>query len=548
MRRGKKSVYAFIISLFVCLLFNINTTADAAKAAVKVRSIKLSKTKLTLEKGSKYKLKVKSYKPKMTTQRKVTYKSGNKSVAGVNEKGIITAKKNGTADIIVRVKGTKVKKACKVNVITKVKSIKLNQTELTLEKGSSHTLGVNSFNPVSTTQKTVTYQAKDTGIAKVNPKSGMITAIGNGTTQVTAQVTGTNIKAVCTVHVVTKVTSIQLDENNKTIGIGSTYQINAIVSPSTASNQALKYIGSSPGVATVTSEGLVKALTIGETTIDVVTEDGSECKTSITVHTSYATPSNFDTTAAGVNYATRNLVTYYSDTTGTTRSCYVLTPADYSDEKEYPVLYLLHGIGGTHDEWLYGSPDIIIGNLTASGEAAEMIVVLPNVRASANDSVPKNILSPENIDAFDNFIHDLQNDLMPFIEENYSVSTKREDTAIAGLSMGGREALFIGFKMQNRFDYIGAFSPAPGLLPYEDLGYPGQFQKSEFCLDENITAPKVILICNGESDGTIGDVPTTYHETLIENGVEHSWYTMPGDHDFTVWKNGLYNFIKAIFK
>lgn len=263
----------------------------------------------------------------------------------------------------------------------------------------------------------------------------------------------------------------------------------------------------------------------------------------------YTVPYGFDANKFNVKYGTFKEVSYYSKTTGTKRNCYVLLPANYSTQKKYPVLYLLHGIGGTDSEWLNANPATIIGNLVAEGKASDMIVVMPNVRAAANDSVPQNILSQENRNAFDNFINDLNNDLMPFINSNYSVKQGRTNTAIAGLSMGGRESLFIGFKKLDKFAYIGAFSPAPGLLPDSTLNYPGQFTKAQFTIPKNsINTPKLIMICNGNNDGVVGNTPNTYHQTLIDNKVNHIWYTTDGGHDFKVWKNGLYNFAKRIFK
>lgn len=262
----------------------------------------------------------------------------------------------------------------------------------------------------------------------------------------------------------------------------------------------------------------------------------------------WCTPEGFDEKKLGIKYGKLEEATYDSSTTAAKRKCYVITPADYDKSKKYPILYLLHGIGGTHSEWLGGNPVEVIGNLVFEGEAANMVVVIPNVRACSDDSVPSQILSQQNIAAFDNFINDLKNDLMPFINKNYSVSTQWEDTAIAGLSMGGRESLFIGVSMLETFAYIGAFSPAPGLLRYEALGYAGQLDEKDFTIPAGKNIPKLILICNGNQDGVVGDVPETYHQALQSNGVNHLWYTMDGDHNFVVWKNGLYNFVKRIFK
>lgn len=263
----------------------------------------------------------------------------------------------------------------------------------------------------------------------------------------------------------------------------------------------------------------------------------------------YAVPYGFDTNKPNVKYGKLEEVSYYSKTTGATRKCYVLLPVNYSVSKKYPVLYLLHGIGGTDSEWLNGNPTAIIGNLVSENKASDMIVVMPNVRAAADDSVPKNIYGQENINAFDNFINDLNNDLMPFINSKYSVKTGKENTAIAGLSMGGRESLYIGFKNLDKFGYIGAFSPAPGLLPDSALNYPGQLTKEQFSIPKNsVNIPKLIMICCGNNDSVVKNTPNTYHQTLVGNKVNHIWYTIDGDHNFTVWKHGLYNFAKRIFK
>ncbi len=268
---------------------------------------------------------------------------------------------------------------------------------------------------------------------------------------------------------------------------------------------------------------------------------------------SYETPLGFDEATEASRQLTMQTVSYASETTGADRLCHVILPPNYSAEKTYPVLYLLHGIGGDHNEWLGGNPVEVIGNLIGSGEAKEMIVVVPNVRAMKEDAIPQEVFGPVNIAAFDNFINDLRDDLMPFIAANYSIKTEREATAIAGLSMGGRESLFIGFSMPETFGYIGAFSPAPGLLPIPTPGpgpgpnFPGQFTEAEFKIPEGAPVPYFILMCTGEQDQIVFHVATHYEEVLNKNGVEHLYYTMPGGHDFTVWKNGLYHFAKAIF-
>lgn len=258
----------------------------------------------------------------------------------------------------------------------------------------------------------------------------------------------------------------------------------------------------------------------------------------------YRVPDAYAVEKKDVTYGTLETIEYDSTTTGTTRKANIILPAGYDETKKYPVLYLLHGIGGDHNEWMGANPVVLIGNMIASQEAEEMIVVMPNVRARADDAGnPSDIFTPEHFAAFDNFINDLQNDLMPYMEENYPILTGRENTAIAGLSMGGRESLYIGLTMADTFGYVGAFCPAPGVLPYDVED--GLFEEEDFKLPEGYDS--LVMIVEGNHDTVVGQWPSTYHKTLEENGVEHVYYVTEGGHDFTVWKHGLYNFAKKLF-
>ena len=255
-------------------------------------------------------------------------------------------------------------------------------------------------------------------------------------------------------------------------------------------------------------------------------------------------PAGFDQRQEGVAYGTTVFKTYLSRTTGAFRKVLVILPPNYTPEKEYPVLYLLHGIGGDHSEWSNGRPDVIVGNLIAAGLAPEMIIVQPNVRAQMNDAVNYSTMySAEAIAAFDNFINDLVNDLMPFMAQNFSVAEGRENTAVAGLSMGGREALYIGLSLPETFGYIGAFCPAPGVLAYNVEG--GLLTPEQMCVPEGLET--YILINTGDVDGTVGQWPYTYADALTATGTENTFYVTAGGHDFTVWKHGLYNFALRIF-
>lgn len=251
---------------------------------------------------------------------------------------------------------------------------------------------------------------------------------------------------------------------------------------------------------------------------------------------------------AGRQYGTVEHVTYHSETTGLERGASILLPPDYSGEKKYSVLYFLHGIFG--DEYGLindGNNKIpeILGNLAAEGKAREMIVVFPNMYASS-DPDQKPGFDSEAIAPYDNFINDLVNDLIPFIESRYSVSSDKEDRAILGFSMGGRESLFIGVTRPDLFSGIGAIAPAPGLTPAKDwaMTHEGQMQESELKLTDMDNLPKLLMICCGTKDSVVGTFPASYHEIMERNKVDHLWYEVPGaDHNDQAIRSGLYNFV-----
>ena len=156
-------------------------------------------------------------------------------------------------------------------------------------------------------------------------------------------------------------------------------------------------------------------------------------------------PPGFDTLRMDIAHGKIDTISYYSKTVGITRRSLIYLPPGYSKKKKYPVLYLLHGIGGDEKEWLNnGSPQVILDNLYAKGQIEPMIVVLPNGRAMKDDRAVGNIFDSAKVQAFTTFEKDLLNDLIPYIQKNFSVYTDRDHRAIAGLSMGGGQSLNIG--------------------------------------------------------------------------------------------------------
>lgn len=250
-------------------------------------------------------------------------------------------------------------------------------------------------------------------------------------------------------------------------------------------------------------------------------------------------PKGFDSLQQNIAHGMIDTITYASKTVGVNRRAIIYTPPGYSKKIKYPVLYLLHGIGGDEKEWLNnGKPQVIMDNLYALQKAQPMIIVMPNGRAMKDDRAVGNIFDSAKVQAFATFEKDLLNDLIPFIEKKYNVYTDREHRAIAGLSMGGGQSLNFGLGNLDKFAWVGAFSAAPNTKLPEVL-----------VPDPATTAAqlKLLWISCGDADGLLSFSKRT-HDYLQKHDVPHIYYIEPGVHDFKVWKNGLYMFSQFLFK
>ncbi|HEX3166462.1 MAG TPA: alpha/beta hydrolase-fold protein [Chitinophagaceae bacterium] len=250
-------------------------------------------------------------------------------------------------------------------------------------------------------------------------------------------------------------------------------------------------------------------------------------------------PPGFDSLRVDIPHGKIDTIIYPSKTVGTNRRAIIYTPPGFSKKRKYPVLYLLHGIGGDEKEWLNGGkPQVILDNLYAENKIEPMIVVMPNGRAMKDDRAVGNIFDSAKVQAFATFEKDLLNDLIPYIEKNFSVLTDREHRAIAGLSMGGGQSLNFGLGNLNKFAWVGGFSSAPNTKRPEELVPDPEVAKQKL---------KLLWISCGDNDGLITFSKRT-HDYLYEKNIPHIYYIEPGVHDFKVWKNGLYMFSQFLFK
>lgn len=250
-------------------------------------------------------------------------------------------------------------------------------------------------------------------------------------------------------------------------------------------------------------------------------------------------PEGFDLIRSDIPHGKIDTIAYPSKTVGTNRKALVYTPPGYSNDKKYPVLYLLHGIGGDEKEWSNnGKLQMIFDNLYADNKLAPMIVVMPNGRAMKDDRAEGNIFDSIKVQAFGTFEKDLIKDLIPFIEKKYPVIKDREHRAIAGLSMGGGQSLNFGLGNLDKFAWVGGFSSAPNTKNPEELVPNPDVAKNKL---------KLVWISCGDKDGLITFSQQT-HDYLATNNVPHIYYIEHGYHDFQVWKNSLYMFSQLLFK
>jgi enterochelin esterase-like enzyme len=243
----------------------------------------------------------------------------------------------------------------------------------------------------------------------------------------------------------------------------------------------------------------------------------------------------FDQKREDIPHGQLEMIEYDSKTVGTTRKMQVYTPPGYSKDEKYPVLYLLHGIGGDETEWQrFAQPGVLLDNLIADGKAVPMVVVMPNGRAQKNDRAEGNVFA--SAPAFAAFERDLLDDVIPTIESRYSTKTDQQGRALAGLSMGGGQSLNFGLAHLDTFAWVGGFSSAPNTKkPAELLPDPDAAKQL-----------KLLWLSCGNKDGLIR-ISQGVHAYLKENEVPHVWHVASNGHDGPEWKQALYYFVQKIF-
>jgi enterochelin esterase-like enzyme len=236
---------------------------------------------------------------------------------------------------------------------------------------------------------------------------------------------------------------------------------------------------------------------------------------------------------------------YQSKVAGDEREFVVYTPPGYDPtaRKRYPVLYLLHGFSDDTTSWTsIGCANVILDNLIASGRAKPMLIVMPlgygtmeYVRAGWTGARRAELRQQ----SFEKFRDNLLNEVVPQTEKAYRVASDRQSRAIAGLSMGGSESLFVGLNALDRFAWIGAFSSG-GLNTNFVSQYPALNEKANSQL-------RLLWIGCGTEDRLIGS-NRALSEWLNSKGIRHTWVETPGAHSFRVWRRYLATFTPLLFQ
>ena len=253
-----------------------------------------------------------------------------------------------------------------------------------------------------------------------------------------------------------------------------------------------------------------------------------------------------------VPHGTVSRIWYDSPALGLERRMTVYTPAGYETSgKRYPVLYLLHGMGGDEEAWIsLGRTAQILDNLIAQGKAKPMIVVMPNGNASqeaapgesSRGMVPPTMQLPKTMEGS---YEQAFPEIVKFIDKNYRTIKSKSGRAIAGLSMGGFHSLHISKQYPDMFNYIGLFSAA--IMPNKEVSsliYENMEEKLKVQFDKN---PALYWIAIGKTD-FLYKANEEYRKLLDEKGYKYTYYESDEGHIWKNWRIYLTEFVPMLFR
>ena len=255
---------------------------------------------------------------------------------------------------------------------------------------------------------------------------------------------------------------------------------------------------------------------------------------------------------ADVPHGTVSKVWYHSPTLDTDRRMTVYTPAGYEKgDRRYPVLYLLHGMGGDENAWTeLGRASQILDNLIAQGKAEPMIVVMTNGNAALQAAPGESNLGfaapsmqlPKTMEgSFEQHFPEV----VKFIDKNYRTIKTKKARAIAGLSLGGFHSMHISKQYPDMFDYVGLFSAA--IMPGNDVKSPVYDDLESKLKTQFDKKPALYWIAIGDKD-FLYDANKQYRKMLDEKGYKYTYYETPEGHIWKNWRIYLTEFAPQLFK
>jgi S-formylglutathione hydrolase FrmB len=218
----------------------------------------------------------------------------------------------------------------------------------------------------------------------------------------------------------------------------------------------------------------------------------------------------------------------------------VIIPDSYATQKEsFSVLYLLHGAGGDHTNWLTKVPAI-----KSYADQYNMIIVCP-------DGSPNSWYFDSPVDETMKYETYLSEELIDIIDKKYNTSTEKSGRAITGLSMGGHGAFYLAFKHQDIWGAAGSMSGGVDIRPFpNNWGLSerlGSYSENKANWEEN-TVINLVYKLKGENLKLIFDCGTSdffygvnqrFHEKLLERNIPHDYTERPGNHNWDYWSNSI---------
>lgn len=243
---------------------------------------------------------------------------------------------------------------------------------------------------------------------------------------------------------------------------------------------------------------------------------------------------------------------YHSPQNDMTRRITIYTPPGYeASDDTYPVLYLLHGMGGDEEAWqTLGRATQIIDNLIAKGEAEPMIIVMPNGNIAQTAAPGESDLGFKKPDfrlpkTMDGTYEQTFDDIISFVDSNYRTKAMKSGRAIAGLSMGGYHSLHISRYFPNTFDYVGLFSAA--ILPNPGINSDVYKNIPETLLLQKDNGYKLYWIAIGKDD-FLYDANIEFRKMLDDMSFTYKYRESEGGHTWRNWRIYLTEFMPMLFK